>query len=68
MANLQPDVLLVAGTVPFRKAVIETESSHDLTEGIICGQVSGVDLNYENASITSHDLAHLFTETMENAS
>ena len=66
MADLQPDVLLVAGSVPIRRAVIETESVDDLRIGIVCGQDSYVDQSYENASIKSHDLACLFAETINS--
>jgi hypothetical protein len=67
MANLQPEVLLVAGSVPIRRAVIETESIDDLRFGIVCGQDCYVDLSSENSSIRSHDLACLFAETMESS-
>jgi hypothetical protein len=52
----------VAETVTIRRAVIETESIDLLNSGIICG----VDLLYENSSITSKDLADLFAQTMDS--
>jgi hypothetical protein len=66
MADLQPDVLPVAGTVPIRRAVIETESVDDLRLGIVCGQDSYVDFRNGNASMKSHDLARLFAETINS--
>ncbi len=66
VANPQPELLLGAGTLTFRRATIETESMDDLDDGIICGQVSGVDLLCEEVPLTSKHLAPLFTETMQS--
>jgi hypothetical protein len=64
-ANMQPEVLPVAGIIAIRRATIETENAHDLNEGIICGQESYVDHSYDFSSLTSHDLARLILETMQ---
>jgi hypothetical protein len=62
--DLQPNVLPVPGTFAFRKAVIETESVEELSEGIVCGQACLIDLMSENPSLTSKHLARLFIEIM----
>ena len=66
VADFQVEVVLVPGSLPFRKAVIETESLHDLKMGIECGQEYAVELRDEPAPLSSHDLACLFAETINS--
>jgi hypothetical protein len=47
--------------------MIETESVHDLKLGILRGQDAFVDLQYERDSISSHDLAYYFTDTVNSS-
>jgi hypothetical protein len=57
-------VPVVLGTTFFRRAVIQTEDMDELALGIVCGQESGVDLQHDQAFITTNDLAAVFFDTV----